>query len=90
MKAIDENAEVVEETSEEEDDDDDESRIRRDGPTPATDRKDFVLGVLYGRSVRSGYACLHLYCPPSLLVMRAREWGYCKSTDGSSCDLVSY
>ena len=23
-----------------------------------------VWGVLYGRSVRSGYACLHLYCPP--------------------------
>ena len=23
-----------------------------------------VTGVLYGRSVRSNYACLHLYCPP--------------------------
>ena len=23
-----------------------------------------LTGILYGRSVRSGYACLHVYCPP--------------------------
>lgn len=66
MKAIDENAQVSD------DDDDDENALRTTtnpvGTTATTDgdttKLASIVGILYGRSVRSGYACLHLYCPP--------------------------